>query len=105
MKVVNRLKTKHVKTGIDVKNAENIAIAAFGFLASEPEYFSRFATITGIDIADVAEIAGSTEFLSAVLTYMLSDESLLLSFCQNNDLLPETVNTAYQVMGSEHAIS
>ena len=105
MKVVNRLKTKPIKFWLDIDQSESVAIAAFTFLAAEPEYFSRFAGVTGVDLGDIAEIAGSREFLTAVLTYMLSDESLLLAFCENNDQQPEIVNTAHMVLGGRDAFN
>jgi len=105
VKVVNRLKTKPIKFGLDIDQSESVAIAAFTFLAAEPEYFSRFAGVTGVDLGDIAEIAGSREFLTAVLTYMLSDESLLLAFCENNDQQPEIVNTAHMVLGGRDAFN
>jgi len=105
LKVVNRLKTKPVKPGVDIDQSEGVAIAAFTFLAGEPEYFSRFAGVTGIDLSDIAEIAGSREFLTAVLEYMLSDESLLLAFCENNNQQPEIVNTAHMVLGGHDAFN
>ena len=104
MKVVNRLKTKRNESILNEKEAENLGLLAFGFIAGEPEYFSRFAGITGIDIADVAEIAGSKEFLTAVLNFLLSDQSLLLSFCQNNTIQPHEVDKSHQILCGNHDI-
>ncbi len=103
MKVVNRLKIKPIKSGLSESQAESIAVSAFVFLAGEPEYFSRFADMTGLDLADIAEISGSRDFLTAVLAYLLTDDSLLLVFCQNNNMQPENINTAHTVLGGEHA--
>ena len=91
MTIVNRLKTKLIKTNPDLTQAESVAAEAFGFLAAEPEYFSRFSAVTGLDIGDIAEISGSRGFLAAVLEYVVGDESLLLSFCENHGYQPEVV--------------
>ncbi|VAV90889.1 hypothetical protein MNBD_ALPHA08-2486 [hydrothermal vent metagenome] len=105
MKVVNRLKVPRTKSGLNFQEAETVGAAGFSFLASEPEYFSRFASITGIDLSDVAETAGTREFLGGVLEYLMNDESLLLSFCQNNNFQPASVRSAQLILSgnnSEH---
>jgi len=99
MKVVNRMKVPRANSGLDPLEAEKTGVAAFGFLAAEPEYFSRFASTTGISLTDVAEAAGTPEFLSGVLEYLLGDESLLLSFCENNGFEPEFIRRAQMVLG------
>lgn len=98
MKVVNRLKGLRTNTGQDKAEAESIGAVAFSFLASEPEYFSRFASITGVDLADMAEISGTKDFLGGVLEYLMSDESLLLSFCENAGIQPETVHKSQLIL-------
>jgi len=94
MTIVNRLKTKQIKSRSDISQAESVAAEAFAFLAAEPEYFSRFSAVTGLNIGDIAEISGTRGFLAAVLEYVVSDESLLLSFCENHGHLPEVVDRA-----------
>ncbi len=100
MKVVNRLKVPRTNSGLDLREAEKIGAVAFGFLAAEPEYFSRFADVSGINLADIGEIAGTPGFLGGVLEYLLSDESLLLSFCQNNSFEPVLIGRARAVLNS-----
>jgi hypothetical protein len=84
--------------------AEQIAVDAFGFLAREPEYFAIFSTQTGIDPADLAAIADTPAFLDAVLGFLLSDEAMLLTFCQNSGQQPEDVNLAHLSLGGSDAI-
>ena len=85
--------------------AEKIAIDAFGFLAREPEYFASFATQTGIDPGDLASVAGTPEFMTAVLGFLLNDEAMLLTFCHNSDQQPENVNMAHLTLGGSDAFS
>ena len=94
-KVVNLLKKQSVKTDTSNEFAAEIGVSGVGFLAGEPEYFSRFMALTGVDISDIAEISQSEAFLGAVLQFILADDSLLLSFCQAHDQQPEAVNKAY----------
>ncbi len=103
--VVNRLKKTAANSQNNTEYAENTAISAFAFLAGEPEYFSRFASLTGINPADISQIAGSHDFLAAVLQFFLSDDSLLLSFCQSADCPPEDVNSAYFRLAGPDAVS
>ena len=58
--------------------AEEIATAAFGLLAEEPERTARFLNLSGLDPGQLRQIAGTTEFHVAVLDYVRRDESLLL---------------------------
>jgi len=103
MKVVNRLKTKSNEFSFDKKSAENIAVSMFRFIASEPEHFSRFADITGVEISDLAEIAGNKTFLAAVVDFLMNDESLLLSFCENNNIQPEIINKVRFALSDEQS--
>lgn len=104
MKVVNRLKSERPVQGNDLQNAEETAVSVFGFLAGEPEYFSRFASLTGIDLADIGDIASSRAFLTAVIDYVLADEPLLLAFCENHNCRPEAVVNAGYVLGGNHGM-
>lgn len=104
MKVVNRLKTPRSKQTLSTENAEKIAVSGFTFLTGEPEYFSKFISTTGVDLADIAEIAGEPVFLTAVLAYFLTDDSLLLSFCEHNNLPPEDVLKAHMVLGGDSVV-
>jgi len=87
--VVNRLKTFRRNTIRSAQDGENLAVSAFTFLAGEQEYFSKFAEMSGIDFNDIAEMANSTDFLASVLSFLLSDDSMLLAFCQSADCVPE----------------
>ncbi|HFC05430.1 MAG TPA: DUF3572 family protein [Rhizobiales bacterium] len=101
MKVVNRMKADRVNLEHQTGDSEQLGAIAFAFLAGEPEYFSRFAAATGIDLADISELAGSRQFLSAVLEYLLGDEFLLLSFCEHNRLQPQQVQNAQMILAGD----
>ena len=93
--LVNLLKKQSFKSDVNTGFSAEIGVSAFGFLAGETEYFSRFASLTGLEVSDIAEISQSETFLAAVLQFVLSDDSLLLSFCQAHNHQPEDVNKAY----------
>lgn len=73
---------------INRAEAEVIALKALGFLASDPERLSRFLTLSGVDLADIATVAESPDFLAGLLNHLLQDESLLLTFTAEQELDP-----------------
>lgn len=61
---------------------EAIAIEALGFLAAEPERLDRFLALTGLDPASLRTAAGESGFTAALLSYLASDDTVLLAFAQ-----------------------
>lgn len=92
---------RHPKISRDA--AEEIAIGAFTFLAADEERMSRFFALTGFDPAEMAAIAREPSFLPGVLDYMLSDETLLLTYCANANLDAAWVPAARQALGGNTA--
>ena len=72
-------------------DAEAIAINALKFLAGRPEELGRFLTLSGIDPADLRELAADTQFLGGVLDFLLADEALLLVFAAEAGLAPNAI--------------
>jgi len=73
---------------INRAEAEVIALKALGFLASDPERLSRFLSLSGVDLADIATVAENPDFLAGLLNHLLQDESLLLTFTAEQELDP-----------------
>lgn len=73
---------------INAGEAELIALKALGFLAKEPERFSRFLALSGVDLGDIRAAAQNPEFLAGLLNHLLQDESLLLTFTAEQELDP-----------------
>lgn len=84
---------------LDRDGAEALALQMLTFLLTEPERLSRFLALTGISLADLRQDALTPELQTATLDYLLSDESLLLTFCQESGIPPETVAPAYALLG------
>ena len=74
--------------------AEDLAIAALGFLAAEPERLGRFLALTGIAPDCIREAACEPQFLVGVLDHVVGDERLLLAFAAEHEVDPETVMRA-----------
>ena len=85
------------------EQAEDIAISALSFIASDPERLDRFLAVTGLDPAALRAAAGAAGFLSGVLDYLCSDEALLLALAAEQDMRPETVALAQRALGGPPA--
>jgi Protein of unknown function (DUF3572) len=83
---------------LDREAAETIAAQALGFLAGEPQRFSRFLALTGVELEDMRASAGSPEILAAVLAHVTSDESLLLTFAAEAHIAPESIAPALAIL-------
>ena len=76
--------------------SENVAAQAFYFLCDERGRIERFLRLTGLDAADLPELSGELSFLAGVLDHLLGDEALLLTFCANRGIEPESIAAAQQ---------
>ena len=79
--------------------AEALAIAALGYLASEPGHFGGFLAATGIGPDQIRNAARDPEFLSGVLDYLASDEALLVAFAKDQDIDPNQIERARAALG------
>jgi hypothetical protein len=86
---------------LDIDGAEGIAIAALGFLASEPERLARFMALSGITPDELRRQARSRQMQAAILDHMLADESLLLVFAAGAGLPPERIAPAADLLRGE----
>jgi hypothetical protein len=84
---------------LTLDDAETIALQALGFLADDASRVSRFLALTGSDPAQLRADAKNREFQAATLEYMLTDESLLLAFCQESGIDPAIVGPAHALLG------
>ena len=78
--------------------AEELAIAALGFIAAEPERLGRFLAITGIGPDSIRDAAREPRFLAGVLDHVAADESLLLAFAAEYEIDPDTLMRAREVL-------
>lgn len=85
---------------INRAEAEVIALKALGFLASDPDRLGRFLTLSGVDLADIATVAESPEFLAGLLNHLLQDESLLLTFTAEQEMDPHVPALAAEALVS-----
>jgi hypothetical protein len=78
--------------------AEALALQVLAFLLADPSRISRFLALTGTTPDDLRGVAASRDLQAATLEYLLSDEGLLLVFCQNAGVDPMTIAPAYRLL-------
>src|SRR5215510_14840847 len=78
--------------------AEDLAIAALGFIAGEPQRLGRFLAMTGIGPDSIRAAAREPQFLLGVLDHLAADEPLLLAFAAENAIDPGEVIKARDTM-------
>jgi len=83
--------------------SETLAAQAFAFLCGERKRAERFMQLTGLDPANLPALAGERSFLAGVLEHMLTDESLLLTFCANHGIEPESIGAAQRQLSGQPA--
>jgi len=84
---------------INRKIAENLAIQALGFMASDPERLGAFLAATGIGPEMIRKAAAEPAFLAGVLDHVCGDESLLITVAEHAGLTPQDVEHAQAVLG------
>ena len=93
---------KSSHTTLSTSQAEELAIRALTFLASEPDHLAKFMNFTGMEPDDIAASAGTAHFQAALLEHLLRDETLLLTFCGNENIDPALIEPARHLLsGSE----
>jgi hypothetical protein len=78
--------------------AEEMAIAALGFIANDAEQLQRFVNLSGLDPGDLRRAAAEPGFLLGVLDYLVSDERLLLNFAADADIDPSGIERARHLL-------
>jgi hypothetical protein len=74
--------------------AENIAIQALGYLATDPTQLERFLALTGLDLASIRNAAAQPGFFAGVLDHIASDESLMIAFATEAGISPLEIERA-----------
>jgi hypothetical protein len=78
--------------------AQDVAVAAFGFIAAEPRRLGRFLEMTGIALESIREATRETHFLAGVLDHISNDEPLLLTFAAQTGIDPNEVIRARAIL-------
>ena len=76
------------------ENAEIMALKALGWLAGEEDGLQRLLDQSGLDADAMRAQAGTRELGTAILSFLLAQEDLLLQFCEAEDVAPKDVHLA-----------
>ncbi len=76
---------------ISQEPAETIGLKALGWLAGNEDLFPVFLGSSGATVEDVKLQAQDSDFLSAVLDFMLMDDAWIMAFSSDTGIPPESV--------------
>ncbi len=85
----------------ELESSENIALQALMFISQDTKRLHHFLEITGLNAGQMRENIVIPDFLVGVLEYLLSDDSLLLSFCSNQSIDPQAIEPAKNYLEAE----
>lgn len=91
-------RSSYSRTSLSRKDGEDLAAAALGFLAAEPDRLSRFLDLSGLGPHNLRAAAAAPGFLEAVLDYLIGDEPVLIAFAEAQEIAPERVVRARHAM-------
>jgi hypothetical protein len=80
------------------EQAEEIAVAALGFLAVDSTLLPRFLALTGIEAHAIRQAAREPGFLAGVLQFVAAHEPTLLAFAEHANVRPEAVLQAMRAL-------
>ncbi|GAA0782473.1 DUF3572 family protein [Roseibium denhamense] len=87
---------------LSVEEAQGIATEALLQLSRDPEQIGRFLAFSGIGPDMIRSAAQEPGFLAGVLEFYMSDEALLLAFCENAGIRPTMIAAArFTLSGGE----
>jgi hypothetical protein len=80
------------------ERAQEIAIAALGYIAADPELLPRFLAITGIEPQSIRTAAQEPGFLAGVLHFIAAHEPTLMSFAESTGIQPDAIVQAMRAL-------
>lgn len=83
---------------MDTESAEQMAVAALGFIAADPLLLPRFLAISGIEANQIRQAAREPGFLAGVLQFLMAHEPSLVAFCEASDVAPALVGAALRAL-------
>jgi hypothetical protein len=81
------------------ERAETIGLDGLAFLAGLPDWLERFLCLSGLETRALRERASDTDFLRAVLDFLLTEDVLVTDFCKQQSLDARDIHMAHRVLG------
>ena len=82
------------------KTAEIIALKALSYILENPDSRKKFIDNTGMDGSTLSNRIKDKDHLCGILDYILSNEELLIRFCEHLTLPPEVVQRASRTLSA-----
>jgi hypothetical protein len=98
---MSRIQKASPSTGAEAAAA--MAVEALGWLAADEERLERFLALSGLGPQNLRQAAAEPRFLTAILDYLASNETLLLDFARENGHSPEEVAKAHTILRGPEA--
>lgn len=80
------------------ERAEILGVNALGWLIDQEDHLLAFLSMSGAGIDDLRSRVADPEFLGAVMDFILTDDSLVVSFAESQKIKPEMVFEARQAL-------
>ena len=74
--------------------AEEVAVEAFGYIASDERLRDRFLAVSGLTPEGIRSAAREDGFLAGVLAFLMEHEPSLLAFAESSGRSPSVVAAA-----------
>ena len=78
--------------------ASIVALKALQHVAADVALLRRFLQESGTEPAALSHLAARPEFLAGVLDFLLTNEAILLAFCQAAGMTPEAPDRARRML-------
>ena len=89
------------KTAMSRELAQTLALQGLTYLASDGQRLARFLELTGIAPPELRAWAETPRLQTAVLEYLLADESLLLVFASETGCAPDACSKALAMLQAD----
>jgi hypothetical protein len=83
---------------MEKEKAETIGLQALAFLVKDEEMLQRFLTASGLTPQELKSRFHDSDLLGGVLDMILSDDTVLLAFCNSASLSPESIIKARRAL-------
>ena len=83
------------------EKAEEMALDALLHLTRDPELTGRFLALSGIGPESIRSAAAEPGFLAGLLEFFMTDEPLLLTYCENSGVRPTLIAAARYVLAGD----
>ena len=87
------------------EKAETIALQALSYLIQNQDVLEQFLVNSGVGLQEIKNHFQDPEFLGGVLDMILKDDKVLLEFCNEISVSPETLSEARRALpgGNENS--